>query len=294
MGGPRPMKVDPALHHTGVTGWYWSNGLIEGSRHPIHKKAYISNISDETLINLFKIAPILYTCSDTHVVRFSSSLILKGGAFTQPSEAAMLELIRTTTPTPLPKVHCVLDTDSKSSAYGPQCLMLMVFIEDRSVKEIWSEASDTQREDIVSQVASMIKSMESVTVPQDPGPLNCQQYRCGGSCFTDYGAGPFSNAPESIPPFRFRKLVLTHGDIAPRDLIVGTDGNVWLVDWEMPGIFPLGMDAATLRLDQFRAPLFTDLLLAKIERHEVLTRQLQSIMYGLTTGIFLTGDLTLG
>ncbi|KAL4929002.1 uncharacterized protein BDV17DRAFT_291007 [Aspergillus undulatus] len=142
-----------------------------------------------------------------------------------------------------------------------------------------------------------------------PGPVGMESKKelWVGPWFTDYGAGPFNTiaemeawfnrkleicqdlrqCAESVPPFRFRRLVLTHDDIAPRNLILRPDRKVWLIDWGDFGIYPVGMDAATLSLIRRRAPDFTDLLLEKIQRHEVFSRQLQSIMYGLTTGAMI-------
>ncbi|PYI01162.1 hypothetical protein BO78DRAFT_436455, partial [Aspergillus sclerotiicarbonarius CBS 121057] len=119
---------------------------------------------------------------------------------------------------------------------------------------------------------------------------------------TDYGAGPFNialdmedwfnrnlaisqqagQAPATTPPFLFDNLVITHQDISPRNLIIGADGKVWLISWGSAGIYPVGMDAATLVTNRDSAPLFTYLLFEKIPKHEKFLRQLRSITYALT------------
>lgn len=33
-------------------------------------------------------------------------------------------------------------------------------------------------------------------------------------------------------------LVLTHGDLNTRNILVGDDGRLWLIDWEMSGFYP--------------------------------------------------------
>ena len=33
-------------------------------------------------------------------------------------------------------------------------------------------------------------------------------------------------------------LVLTHQDIKPRNIIVGEDGRLWMIDWAWPGYYP--------------------------------------------------------
>ncbi|KAI9042331.1 uncharacterized protein KD926_005626 [Aspergillus affinis] len=50
--------------------------------------------------------------------------------------------------------------------------------------------------------------------------------------------------PDDAPLFQFNKFVLTHLDIAPRNLILDPHGKVWLTDW---GEYPDGFEVASLR-----------------------------------------------
>jgi hypothetical protein len=170
----------------------------------------------------------------------------------------------------------------------------MDYIEGRSVEECWDDLSEKQRANIIMQVASMITTLQSVQVIQDPGPVDCNRCLCRGCWFTDMGAGPFGTiremedwfnrklaicqhfkqAPATVSPFRFEKLVLTHQDIAPRNLILGPSGMVWLIDWGDAGIYPLGFEVASLVKRRHSAPQFTDLLLEQVPKHEHLVEQL--------------------
>ncbi|KAL3477326.1 hypothetical protein BJX99DRAFT_269914 [Aspergillus californicus] len=281
---PGLLKPLPNNGHTVSRAFYDPASRDPQTTFPLDASTDISQLSDETLINLLKTAPVLYRCSGTHIVRLSSTLIMKGEQLTRPCEPSIMDLVRTKSSIPVPKVHRVVHIGKKDSYYGDQCLFVMDFIEGRTIEEIWEEASDTQRDEIVLQVANMIKELESATVPQDPGPVDCPTSLWLGRWFTHFGAGPFANiaameawfnrklalcqalkqAPESVPPFRFGKLVLTNNDIAPRNLLLGGDGKT-----------------------RSQTPLFTDLLVAKIQRHDAFAWQLQSINYGLTTAAFI-------
>ncbi|KIA75771.1 hypothetical protein HK57_00457 [Aspergillus ustus] len=230
-------------------------------------EAEARRVADAALIELSKTAPVLYEAGGTHIVRLSKALIMKGGELTRPCEAAMMTLIQAQTSIRVPKVHRVINIECVDPYYGEQCLIVMDFIEGETVETIWDNASEEQR--------------KGITSTQD-------QWDARHVCGSEPGLQTGAPAAASVPPFRSNQLVLTHGDIAPRNLIRGAaDGKVWLIDWGRSGIYPLGMDATTLEQRRFRAPAFTDLLLAKIEQHQVFARQLQSIMYGLTAGAFI-------
>lgn len=208
----------------------------------------------------------------------------------------------------VPKVHRVLNIETENVYFGCKCLLVMDFVEGRSVEECWEHLSEMERVDIVSQVASMITTLQSIAVPQQlPGPVGCRTCLARGFWFTDMGAGPFGSkeeleawfnhklavcknfkqAPETVPPFHFDNLVLAHKDIAPRNLILGPDRKVWLIDWGDSGIYPEGFEVASLNARRFSAPVFTDMLLEMIPKHEEIVQQLGWIIFALTTGQYL-------
>ncbi len=64
------------------------------------------------------------------------------------------------------------------------------------------------------------------------------------------------NARQDIPPFNFLIFVLTHQDISPRNVILDTSGQVWLMDWAFAGAYPPYSEAATLA-EQAQVPDFS-------------------------------------
>ncbi|KAM5434563.1 hypothetical protein MferCBS31731_006665 [Microsporum ferrugineum] len=260
-------------------------------------------VPDETLIELFKTAPLLHDYQGTRIVRLSHTLVLKGGELTRPCEAEIMQLVEAETSIPVPKVHRVLNTKTQNTSFGCQCYFVMDFIEGDTVQDCWEGLSQNQREDIISQVASMFLALQSAEVPQQPGPVACQLCKAKGCWFSDIGGGPFRDitameawfnrkleicqsfkqAPDTVPLFSFNKLVLTHQDIAPRNLILDPKGKVWLIDWGDAGIYPEGFEYAALAVRRWTAVLFTDMLFERIPKYPI-EWQLSQIMYALTTG----------
>lgn len=270
----------------------------------------LSGVSDETLTALFKTAPVLHHFGGTRIVRLSQTLVLKGGSNTRPCEASIMKLVRTKAGSTIavPKVHRILNIKSKNVSSGCKCLFVMDFVEGKTVEECWEHMDDSERVDVVNQVATMITLLHSIPVPQlQPGPDGCRTCLAKGLWFADLGAGPFESteelnawfnhklaickhfkqAPETVPSFHFDKLVLTHHDISLRNLILSPDGKVILIDWGDAGIYPEAFDVAALNMRRFEAPAFTDMLLKRISKHEEEVQQLVWLTFGLTTGQYL-------
>ena len=105
----------------------------------------------------------------------------------------------------------------------------------------------------------------------------------------------FHQAPDTVPPFRFEKLVLTHLDVAPRNLILNSDGRAWLIDWGNAGIYPDGFEVASLKARRFEAPEYIDMLLELLSKiipmHNELQQQLKWITFALTTGQWMGREI---
>ena len=175
----------------------------------------------------------------------------------------------------------------------------MDFVDERSVEQYWGDLSPGEHVDAVSQVASMIITLQSIPLfqkqQQQPGPAGCRNCVAHGYWFTGLGAGPFDSrehvetwlnrqleitqkfhqALDTVPPSHFDRLVLTHLDISPRNLILGPDAKIWLIDWGDAGIYPEGFEIASLKARRFEAPEYTDMLLEMLSKkspmHEDLT-----------------------
>ncbi|KAG0705794.1 hypothetical protein DFH29DRAFT_996449 [Suillus ampliporus] len=123
---------------------------------------------------------------------------------------------------------------------------------------------------------SMLRTMTTIPVPElhrlwrsVPGTLN--GVACTGPLFTDYGAGPSASydemtdwlnhkldvsqrtkrAPLDAPRFdNSWPLVFTHQHLCPRNIMLGRDVKVYMVDWEGSGFYPSWFEYVDMRSDE--------------------------------------------
>lgn len=187
--------------------------------------------------------------------------------------------------------------------------IVMDYIPGQRIDECWDSLNDSAKKNVTTQVAAMIEQMQSMTLNHlPPGPIGgTSGAPLEGCWFSTYGAGPFETlqdledwcnhkldvclrfkqAPVDTPRFTFRDIVLTHQDIAPRNILLDDEERVWLIDWGYAGVYPKGFEHAAIAV-QARNKEFSELVLSQLSsRHEKETRQHLNIRYGLTTGALL-------
>ncbi|KZT00690.1 uncharacterized protein LAESUDRAFT_731995 [Laetiporus sulphureus 93-53] len=151
----------------------------------------------------------------------------------------------------------------------------MEFVPGRTLDQCWSSLSLWRKVKIIWTLRGYVKQLRQVHYrPAEgelrPGPIGEQPQECEGLCFTDYGAGPFSNYAELAEWFshklsvaqRMKKasilarpfdasmpLVLTHLDLAPRNLLLGNDNRLWVLDWGLSGFYPRWFEYAAMVWD---------------------------------------------
>jgi thiamine kinase-like enzyme len=82
----------------------------------------------------------------------------------------------------------------------------------------------------------------------------------------------------------FSRLVMCHMDLHPRNVILDSQGNAWLIDWEYAGMYPPYFETATV-LRYGREAYFRGLLdLLGDKAYEEENSRLFSISFALTTG----------
>ena len=276
------------------------------SKDPSHKFPLegcdIATVSEETLISLVDTAPVLHRFAGTKIVRLSRNLVLKAGADVLPSETYNMRYVAEVTSIRLPRIHRAFNIPGEGY-HLTTGYIVMDYIEGQCLADIWNVLEPERRENVVRQVAEMIRQLQSIHL-STPGPIGGGP--CRGMWFTVYGAGPFQdrqqiedwfnhklaickrlkNAKEDTPRFDFQTFVLTHHDICPRNLILDTSEHLWLIDWAFAGAYPPVFEAATI----MRQHPFTDFnqqVLQSINYDPEKIQQLESITYGLSTGAFL-------
>ncbi|EFW20262.1 conserved hypothetical protein [Coccidioides posadasii str. Silveira] len=251
----------------------------------------IESVSDEHLILLGDTAPVLYQIGPNKVVRISRDLALKCGPSVLPSEAKALDLARRKTVIRVPHVYRSFQVDDPFEYYGTRGYLVMDYIEGRNLGDCWMQLAAEDKADVISQSAAIISQLQSTVLPT-PGPIGGGP--CRGKLFTDYGAGPlnsgsemeawlnhkleickhYNQTPQDIPPFKFRKFVLVHQDISPRNMILDAAGQVWLIDWAHAGAYPPAVERAAVA-EQHLFPEFNKMLLNALPHYDAERRFLR-------------------
>jgi aminoglycoside phosphotransferase (APT) family kinase protein len=109
----------------------------------------------------------------------------------------------------LPRIHRVFNIPGEGY-YLSTGYTVMDYIEGQCLADIWNVLEPERRENVVRQVAEMIRQLQSIHL-STPGPIGGGP--CRGMWFTVYGAGPFNhklavckrlkNAKEDTPRFDF-------------------------------------------------------------------------------------------
>ncbi|TVY46255.1 hypothetical protein LOCC1_G004346 [Lachnellula occidentalis] len=253
----------------------------------------LSSVSDQELTDMLSTAPKLHQYGAVTIVRLSKYLALKGGRRVSPSEARNMIFAADSLHLPVPKVHRSFTADIP--AIGGMGKVKGFFISVATVSDM------SQRESVTSQVVTIINNMQSTTLELPSGPVGATaDEKFEGPWFTEDGAGPYATMQDlenwynhkidiciqyqQLPPdatrFKFDRLVLTHQDIASRNLILDAQSNVWMIDWGIAGVYPPGFEQAVLAGTYEE---LTDIVLARLEdRGGDITKQYRSIGYGLS------------
>jgi aminoglycoside phosphotransferase (APT) family kinase protein len=282
----------------------------------------LSSVSDKQLAHLLTTAPTLYDYGNK-IVRLSKSVVLKAGVHLEPSEAENMRLAAELLHLPVPRVHRAFRRDiCESDDVNAGHFIVMDYISGQTVEECWDSLSQDVRESVASQVADMIETMQSRLLNNvPPGPLGGAGGKPFiGPWFAYYGGGPFATLQDfensynhkldvcitlkliarNAPRFRFNSAVLTHQDIAPRNLILDLQGKLWLIDWGWAGVYPPGIEQAVFARQEANAE-FRKMVLSRLsEVHQDLVQQYDSIVQSTLSAIILhsirlsTDDLVAG
>ncbi|ENH62283.1 hypothetical protein FOC1_g10015251 [Fusarium oxysporum f. sp. cubense race 1] len=183
----------------------------------------IASVSDEELLSAFLTAPRLHDYGAVTVSRVSKHHVVKGADVPE-------------------------DPDVPEASLVEGHLILMDYIKGSTVDKTWQSLDTATKETVAQQVADTIDKMQSTALNHMPvGPIGrAQDAKFQGPWFTDYGAGPSDTLAEfedwcnhkidvgimvkQLTPetrrFKFKDIVLTHQDLALRNLVLGEDMNV--------------------------------------------------------------------
>ncbi|KAG1839638.1 kinase-like domain-containing protein [Suillus subalutaceus] len=200
------------------------------------------------------------------------------------TEALNLSMIKTMTTIPVPEVIEVVVNTKNAVHY-----LVMEYLDGQTLDSCWNSLTLFSKLRIAWILRSYVAQLRRLrrTVP---GTLDGTS--CTGPLFTDYGAGPFvsydhltawfnhkldvsqrmKKAPLDAPRFdNFSPVVFTHQDLCPRNILLGRDGKLYVLDWHKSGFYPAWFEYAGMVPDyHLKSPLW-DLLVPWIS-HTVSIR----------------------
>ncbi|KAL1944195.1 hypothetical protein VTO73DRAFT_3380 [Trametes versicolor] len=168
-------------------------------------------------------------------------------------EAEIIRFVQRHTSIPTPRVV------ASATGYGHHYL-LMKKVAGENLQRVWPTLEPAQRTRIVEQLRAFISQLRSLPSPHGRAVCSLNGAPLRDFRITGEGpVGPFADEEafndrlvETSAPFykratrtEFRarmrgdhSIVFTHGDIAPRNIMVDGDAIVALLDWEQAGWYP--------------------------------------------------------
>ncbi|KIJ14976.1 hypothetical protein PAXINDRAFT_12245 [Paxillus involutus ATCC 200175] len=178
------------------------------------------------------------------------------------SEANALDLLFAKTTIPVPRVRRVVKQKWDH-------LIVMDHIKGPTLAKVWPTLSVWRKIGVAFTLRRYVRQLRRLKAPPmtPPGPLSTQGPRtCESPIFGQVQShrGPFASYAELSAFFNERckmaldadqvpenhpsrkelfddsgPLVLTHQDLNLRNIIVGEDGRLWMIDWAWAGYYPL-------------------------------------------------------
>lgn len=191
-----------------------------------------------------------------HIYRVTSKLLLKVNRGVYGPEADNIRFIRNNTTIPVPRVVASARGHGKS-------FMLMTCIPGEELEAAWPKLNQSQRDSVVQQLRGFVDELRQLKPPSSlpPGAVcslkNEPMHESRVASVTPFG--PFANEDSFnrgllhvIKRFVYQgkiddiysrmradhQIVFTHGDFAPRNILVQGDKIVAVIDWEDSGWLP--------------------------------------------------------
>ncbi|KAJ3805598.1 hypothetical protein F5876DRAFT_51558, partial [Lentinula aff. lateritia] len=185
------------------------------------------------------------------------------------SELSSMELVRLSTHIPVPQGIRYLWSNEERSG----CLIVQQFVPGQRLSLVWATMSWWRRFRVALTLRFYVHELRAFSYrigpPPYPGPLSEHGPEiCHGRLFTTSGdCGPFKSYREMSRWYQNRLLVLqrfgkadadvvqfddteplvfTHFDIRMDNVIMGDDGQLWLIDWGESGWYPRLFESASM------------------------------------------------
>ncbi|EXM16104.1 Protein kinase-like domain superfamily [Fusarium oxysporum f. sp. vasinfectum] len=197
----------------------------------------IASISDEELLSAFLTAPRLHDYDNVIIPRISKHLVIKVGPGVAKSEAENMKFASETLGLPIPKVHRAFTAEIPEDPDLPETplveghFIVKDYIKGSTIDKSWQSLDTATKETVAQQVAGTINKMQSTALNHMPvGPIGRARMpnsKCNYKI--DVGIMVKQLTPETRR-FKFEDIVLTHQDLALRNLVLDNDMKGWVID----------------------------------------------------------------
>ncbi|KAE8352789.1 kinase-like protein [Aspergillus coremiiformis] len=190
-----------------------------------------------------------------NVFRVDEKTVVKLCDPTRLAEAEALRFIRSKTSLPVPEVYSAYVDESIDRG-----VIVMEYIEGDVLRDVIEEMDDKRRERIALELQKFMSELRSFE-GNFIGSIDGSACEDPVFCAEQGGFGPYRTEKEFndgliramtmnqnnswsvhvaklIQAMPSHKIVLTHADFSPRNIIVRGDQVVGIVDWEMAGFYP--------------------------------------------------------
>ncbi|KAF8875700.1 kinase-like domain-containing protein [Infundibulicybe gibba] len=248
--------------------------LLYKPRRPIrdYEPSDIDHLSIEEVRALMVQAPPLSSdpLRGSELKRLTSKLVFKDSedvkdTTSDTAEGLALLLVFQETTIPVPRLRKVVESEIVR-------YIIMDHIPGRQLSEVWPSLGYMRRIWVAITLRRYIRQLRAIK-PQDapvPGPLSldrprkCESppifgpIRPSRGPFASYAEmSAFFNKRDSMIPRKAgapsqpfddsKPLVFTHQDLNMRNIIVGDDGRLWLIDWAWAGYYPCWFEFVAMK-----------------------------------------------
>jgi aminoglycoside phosphotransferase len=198
-------------------------------------------------LTYWTVGVVLHSLFNRKIVRYGNKVV-KSGPYVRLSEAETMQFIAAHTTIPVP--HVCEDSGTTDGS------ITMEYIEGERLDKVWNQLHEEQKLAIASNLKGMLLELRSLK-GHHIGSVNNGK-AIDGRRF-DFSGGPFDNEdafnqfllsdayPSTAKILRDialrslrtdHEIVFTHGDFAPRNILVKDGKITGILDWEYSGWYP--------------------------------------------------------
>jgi hypothetical protein len=260
----------------------------------------VLTVSEAEIAQAVEIAPVVYN----GVVRLSENTLVKYGYHVTLGEARTMQFVYTNAPSVrLPKCLRSFQIEERKGSFITY--IVMEYIHGTVLSDCWNEMSEYRRQHVCDQLVDTLFQLRSLRTER-PGPIGGGMCRTGSDLFSLRGAGPFDSIreledwyshrmffckklkrlPPDTPSFEGTfgdRMVMSHLDIAKRNIIVQADDVICLVDWGFAGAYPTHFERAALEHHHTIDNDLVERVLARLPEHKEAMEKLKSVDFALTS-----------